>query len=283
VSLTLPTNSRGPILDLTLPESGTALEIVLRNKTTGRTLTINLPAAWAGDDLSLDFFRRTIKDQSGADRSALLSATDNELWSTAPLIAGANDVAIEVLTPVLSTTKSPGTITQSVLTTGLSEKEWENPNNVKASDNVRALVELSKVASYYLKATNYGFGLPVGGTIVGLEPAAERSRSGAGGAVADAAVRIIKGGTIKEAERKSVVVWPTADAVQSYGGTTDLFGEVWTPADINSANFGWALAVTRAEALAFAQVDHMPITVYYRAAPSAYVATAALRWEKGYF
>jgi len=96
VSLTSPDSARGPIFDLVLPESASAVVVRLRNKTTGKTLALNLPAAWDGDDLTLDFARRTIKDQTGADRSALLDAEDNELWSVEPLIAGANSIDVEV-------------------------------------------------------------------------------------------------------------------------------------------------------------------------------------------
>jgi hypothetical protein len=96
VSLILPTDSRGPILDLELPESEAAVELVVRNKTTGKTLTINLPAEYEGGDLRLDWYRRTVRDQDEVDRSAWLDPNDLELWTaTAPIVAGVNDLAIE--------------------------------------------------------------------------------------------------------------------------------------------------------------------------------------------
>jgi virginiamycin B lyase len=97
LSITIPPNSRGPILDLTLPASDDAIDIVLRNKTTEKQLGINLPEEWEGD-LTLDFFRRAIKDAGGSDRSALLDPSDHELWVPEPLIAGANDVDLEART-----------------------------------------------------------------------------------------------------------------------------------------------------------------------------------------
>lgn len=97
MTATFPKNARGPIVELTLPASANAVDLILRNKTTGKQLTLNLPAAWSGDDLTLDFFNRTIRDQTDADRSALLNATDNELWIPNPLITGENDLEIEVL------------------------------------------------------------------------------------------------------------------------------------------------------------------------------------------
>lgn len=97
MSIVLPSDARGPILDLALPASVPAVDLLLRNKTTAKSLTIAVPAAWPGTDLRLDFFRRTIRDAAGLDRSALLSPTDNALWTLNPLIAGANDVAIEAV------------------------------------------------------------------------------------------------------------------------------------------------------------------------------------------
>ena len=81
MSITVPSNARGPILDLTLPASEVPVDIVLRNVTTGKSLTLNLPERWDGTDLSLDWRLRTITDPSGADRSALLDPEDNELWA----------------------------------------------------------------------------------------------------------------------------------------------------------------------------------------------------------
>ncbi len=95
MSITAPENARGPVLDLALPASEPPVKWTLRNITTGKSLSINLPEFWGGLDLSLDFRRRTIQDSEGADRSALLDTTDNTLWTPDPLIAGVNDVQVE--------------------------------------------------------------------------------------------------------------------------------------------------------------------------------------------
>jgi hypothetical protein len=52
----------------------------------------------------------------------------------------------------------------------------------------------------------------------------------------------------------------------TYGSSTDLWGTTWTPADINAAGFGAALAVTEISsrgANETAHVDHITITVHY--------------------
>lgn len=289
MTITLPENARGPILDLTLPVSAEALDIVLRNATTGKTLTIKLPAAWAGDDLSLDWYRRTIRDQNGADRSALLSATDNGLWTDPPpLITGVNDVEIEVLRAVVATAfMSPGTVETATLTGGAAgpgEVNWTNPSNVKASDNARATVAVGFSLSYYLKALNYAFGLPEGATPTGAELDVERLSPA--GSCLDYEVRLIKGGAISNAvNRASPDIWPVAEAIKVYGGASDLWGTTISRAEANSATTGFAISVTKGGALLATEpgIDHMKARIFYRPAASAYGAVAKLRWEKGYY
>lgn len=98
MSLLLPGNARGPRLDLELPESLQARDVVVENLTTGKSLTLELPANWGGNDLTLDWHRRTITDQAGADRSDLLSASDNGLWLEpwGFTLGASNDIRIEV-------------------------------------------------------------------------------------------------------------------------------------------------------------------------------------------
>lgn len=111
MSVTLPANARGPVLELLLAaapvtppkEEGedesvtTTIIVAVRNSTTGKSLKLLL-GLWEGDDLTLDFSQRTIQDQTGADRSALLDPADNEVWTHEPLIAGSNAVTVEVTT-----------------------------------------------------------------------------------------------------------------------------------------------------------------------------------------
>lgn len=283
MTVTPPSNYRGPYVDLALPASSNALEIVLRNATTGKTLTLNLPAEWAGDDLTLDFYRKTIKDQTGADRSALLDSEDNDLWSTAPLIAGVNDLEIEVIPGVLSSgPKSPGTAADDATTGTVA---WSNASNAKASDGSYAKATmLAGTKSHYLKLTNYGFAIPAGATILGIKPEMERRASN--GAVDDNSLKIVKGGVISGTDHASADEWfnGAGDEKVSAGGATDLWGLAWTLADINASTFGLALSAHNgASGSREAEVDHIPITVYYRPGAAAYGATATLRWERGYY
>ncbi|MCT4561471.1 MAG: T9SS type A sorting domain-containing protein [Crocinitomicaceae bacterium] len=79
--------------------------------------------------------------------------------------------------------------------------------------------------------------------------------------VIDKNVNLLKAGSIVGSDYANTTdVWPLADAYESYGGATDLWGTSWTHTDINNADFGASLVADVLEGTA--QVDHYTITVY---------------------
>jgi hypothetical protein len=81
----------------------------------------------------------------------------------------------------------------------------------------------------------------------------------------DARVRIVKGGTIGSTDKASGSAWPGSDAYETYGSSSDLWGETWTDSDINDSGFGMAIA---ASGTCEARIDHIEITVHYTEAPA---------------
>lgn len=74
----------------------------------------------------------------------------------------------------------------------------------------------------------------------------------------------MKGGVIGSTNRNLGSYWPTSDTYVSHGSNSDLWGETWTTADINSNGFGVAISPTNDYAsLDNARIDHIRITVYY--------------------
>ncbi len=62
--------------------------------------------------------------------------------------------------------------------------------------------------------------------------------------VSDNRVSIVRSnGTVGTTNKAVSGQWPTTDTTQVYGGPSDLWGESWTAADINSANFGAVLSI----------------------------------------
>lgn len=136
---------------------------------------------------------------------------------------------------------------------------WTDPGNALASDNMSASAAPGGGNTQYLHANNFGFTVPGPALIEGIEVNVER-RS-ALGTIDDSRVRIVKGGVVGATEKADPGSWPTTDTVITYGAPNDLWGETWTAADINAANFGVVLSATDAADAAF--VDHITIQVYF--------------------
>jgi len=140
---------------------------------------------------------------------------------------------------------------------------WSSPLGVQVSDNVYALSPMQLNGStQYLKATAFGFAIPPTAVIDGIQVNVER-RSLAG-LLGDNAVRIVKGGVIGSIanDHSAGGAWPTTDTVINYGGLGDLWGDTWTPSDINANGFGFALSAKDGGVDA-AAVDQITVTVFY--------------------
>lgn len=163
-----------------------------------------------------------------------------------------------------SDTRSPGTVVDDA---SAGSAAWSNPANAAASDDTYATASAAgTVLSRRLKATNFGFTIPDGATVDGIVVEAEVKRSGAASEVF--AVRVVKGGTVGAQNRASDAPASigTSDAYKTYGSSSQLWGETWTPADINSSDFGAAVQVTLDtldDTTSTVSVDHIRVTVHY--------------------
>lgn len=157
---------------------------------------------------------------------------------------------------------SPGTV---VSDSSVGTGAWSNPDNARASDDSYATVSLANSTSEYLKATNFGFIIPVGSTIDGIEVKIERKSGGAGN-IKDSAVRIVKDGSISSTNNyDDTTTWPTSDTDKTYGASDDLWGETWSASDINSSTSGVVVSAVEVihEGSVVASIDHIQIKVYY--------------------
>ncbi len=164
----------------------------------------------------------------------------------------------------LSVTASPSACT-SVSGSGL---DWSKPSRAQASDNsyATAAATLSLFGSTdYLKCTGYDFSsIPANATINGITVNVERNVNGLLGGAQDAAVRVVKAGAIGTTDRSTSTAYTTSDVTEAHGGSADLWGTTWTPADIQNANFGAAFAASIPLAVATTvSVDYISITVDY--------------------
>jgi hypothetical protein len=162
--------------------------------------------------------------------------------------------------------RAPGTVADDA---GTGTLTWSNVGNAKSSDGFYASVKapsLTTGTAHYLKATNFGYTVPGEETIVGIQASIERRESNVIlGEVTDSRIRIVKGGTIQATGDKSTGArWPTADTVAHFGGE-DLWGNTWTPSDINNSGFGVAISplLKATGGAREAHVDEIELVVFW--------------------
>jgi len=163
-------------------------------------------------------------------------------------------------------TAGSGNIVSSIFGT------WSNENNIKADDGLEAQVSfiIIPAESESLEATNFSFNIPSGATITGIVLKVNRNDGSPFGDsfINDNTVKLTKNGTVGVGDNKAgspIQFWLgfIQDEVITYGGTTDLWGTTWTPAEINANTFG---AYITANTNTFSNngfVDYMSIQVYY--------------------
>ncbi|MFA5021654.1 MAG: immunoglobulin-like domain-containing protein [Patescibacteria group bacterium] len=170
--------------------------------------------------------------------------------------------------PALAATSGPNNAAAGANVNGPGTKAWTNAGNVIADDTSYATVELTPGSnSEYLQSTNYGFAIPSGATINGIQVSIMRKSSSnlIGNSINDEDLHLLKGGVIVGNDKATGTDWPTTMASANYGGAADLWGTTWTPAEINAADFGVALSAHAQSILLdrTASVDYIQITVYY--------------------
>jgi len=154
---------------------------------------------------------------------------------------------------------SPGTVIDD---SSVGTVAWSDPDNAKVSDDIYTTAALGEgQTSCYLKVTNFGFSIPSSATINGILVEVERKRSGV--TITDSSIRIVKGGSISSTNLSTGAVWPGIESYDSFGSSSELWGESWTATDINSSDFGFVISASTAGIARTASVDHIRITVYY--------------------
>lgn len=152
---------------------------------------------------------------------------------------------------------------------------WSGTADIVSSNNVHASAFGSSTVTQRLRASAFGFSIPAGSTINGITVRIERSQGGDSNQVRDYEVVIYRADGTPGATNKADTAtdWPTngADSYKTYGSSVDLWGETWTPADINDVDFGVGLIPQRWSGGSSwnPAVDHIEITVDYTAPNTA--------------
>ena len=150
---------------------------------------------------------------------------------------------------------------KSPTATGGTHNEWVNPTNAYSSNNQYAERESISGAGYYQSYEDFGFGIPGGATINGIEVSIEHYEDD----ITWNTLRIYvfessTSSTFYKSFNKS-----TTETTQTVGSSSDLWGgSSWTSTDFSNANFyaeffiGGYFGHTGTFYL-----DHLQVKVYY--------------------
>tara|TARA_B100001059_G_C17800359_1_gene565774 strand:+ start:691 stop:1290 length:600 start_codon:yes stop_codon:yes gene_type:complete len=170
---------------------------------------------------------------------------------------------------------------------GGSQAVWSNTSLITADEGYYATLQLSHVygeTGYnYLKASDFGFSIASDQQIDGIEVIVERQRV-AGGSfgvtslIKDDEILILNGdgsAGVGSTNRSADAEWSTSWTDVTFGSSSDNWGETWTPAKVNSSDFGVYIrckgpfdpggAASWGE---YAYVDHVEITIHHSDAAS---------------
>jgi hypothetical protein len=280
-------NSSDTSVDWSWTSNGAfALGIAIEIKTaTSTTYTQSLPVTALGV-LALTKVRTVVKSLSQT-ATAVLSLTKAAITvkalaltaTAAPALAKSITYLKHLVVGGGAATagpSSPGTLADDAT---VGTVAWTNPSNAAASDNSRATAGFpggSLDTTHYLKASDFGFSIPATATIDGITVETERSRSAFGADVASTVrLRIIKSGSVSSTELTDSYTWTTTDTYVTSGGSSNLWGETWTPSNINSSSFGVVL-YTELNLGRTLQIDHVRITIHYTEPTSGAQAVVSL-------
>jgi hypothetical protein len=167
----------------------------------------------------------------------------------------------------LADTAGPNNPATAIDSPAIGSVAWLDPGNVSQPGTPYATAVLDRsVVSHYLQGTGYGFSIPEEAIVVGIELTVNRQVVEHNAGLSDNSVRLLKGGSVVGTDKFNTTPWTTVFTAVTYGGSTDLWGTTWSPAEVNDPNFGAVFSVKRdnnGSSTRTAVVDSMQITVYY--------------------
>lgn len=165
--------------------------------------------------------------------------------------------------------QNPGTFSTD---NSIGVYDYSIPGNTQQSDNSRSvassLVSVLSGNTYYLKVSGFNFNIPWYASICGVTVEIESRATGLllTASIRDHEVRLIKNGVITGNNYALAGNWGSSDSYKSYGGSTDTWGLVLNPADVNDPGFGIAISAritALIAALPSAEIDHIRMRLDY--------------------
>lgn len=122
--------------------------------------------------------------------------------------------------------------------TATNMQRFTNIDNIKVSDNTyTSSTFIPSALAATLAASNFGFSIPTGSTINGIEVSIEK-RSG-GFTTKDSWLYLVKADSSLSTDNKAdtSTFWTYSKMTITYGGPTDTWGSTYTAEEINDSGF----------------------------------------------
>jgi hypothetical protein len=175
----------------------------------------------------------------------------------------------------IATSAHTAAVANSVSYAG-STYAFDDPLNARVNDGYWATASsvlqlLGDRQTEYLQVKDFGFNIPTAASICGIEVNVIRSATNVDlvlhtASVKDYDVRVMKTGGPVGTNAYTTTEWPSSDGTATYGGNGALWGTTWSPADVNSPDFGFSISAKihgTATLFPTAQINYITITVYY--------------------
>jgi len=143
------------------------------------------------------------------------------------------------------------------------DQAWSTPENITADDgsNATSNPDFAKTTQT-LVGTNFGFSIPTGSTIDGIEVLVQATGDTA---THTTEINVRKDGSTVGTEKSQGVAYTTTMTDFTFGSVSDLWDLSVTAAEVNSSNFGTRFRILDDASFA---VDVMKIKVTYTEAPA---------------
>lgn len=148
---------------------------------------------------------------------------------------------------------------------------WLSPVRVSKDDGSYAIDAGGISQSNYLVGEDFRFSVPESATIRGIEVRYQYRSPNSSGLNTTTLLKLRKPDlSYSSGDEANAFAWiPTSPTNQDEGSASNLWGESWTPDDINDEDFGFAMSVTNAHASA-KQVDAYWMKVHYTTGSGAH-------------
>lgn len=154
--------------------------------------------------------------------------------------------------PLGTSFRDAGSVENNVPVTPGITNNWTDITNVLSDESTQCLLPHSGTSPPYvfpfIRMSNYGFSIPAGATIEGVEVQIAKRSSGSWINCTESEVRLSwgSGASNLSVDNKASLSARPAMSDYYFGGSSDTWGSSLTPSDVNSSDFGFVYKIENA-------------------------------------